>query len=180
MEEAKKLIHWIANNLLSITGYCVLIWGVIKAGWKSYKSFRLFYLKAKRWYDATTSLTLFYDRVHALESKQWVITHELVTPLYECDATGLLIDVNRSWVTLTGLERDDALGEGWARIIHKEDLDQVILDGQRFAKSGKSYEGKFRIVHAENNSVINVKATATKIYSKKGDVISIFGSLLKI
>lgn len=105
---------------------------------------------------------------------------ELPYPFYENDETGATIFVNKAWCEHTGLSFDLAIGHGWVKIIHPDDLQRLQMEGADYLSDGKDYEGTFRMVHWITKEVFIVHCTASKIYGYSGKLSGIMGKLRRV
>jgi PAS domain S-box-containing protein len=64
---------------------------------------------------------------------------------------GAILDFNQRWLDLTGLTRDEALGEGWARVPHPEDLPLMAEAWTRSLQTGDPYDVEHRIRLADGS-----------------------------
>jgi len=200
---AQKLIAWLINNWENIVAFFVATWGIIKGGFKFYQWARKWYLRGSEFIDSVRiskeniaeirknvmpnggkslddKITRIAEMVELIGGRQSAMLHEIGSPMYECSPDGLLTDVNRAWCELTGIEKDEALGEGWKKIIHTEDLFNVEQWGESYVESGVSFSGEFRMINYKTKEAFNVKATSTKCFDKEGEVILILGAIIKL
>lgn len=200
---AQKLITWLGSNWDSIIAFFAAMWGIIKGGALVFKKVRKWYLYISEFIESVRvskaditdikknvmpnvgkplddKITRIAEMVEIIGGRQSAMLHEAVSPMYELDANGYLIDVNRAWCNLTGLDKDEALGEGWEKVIHNEDLYKLREWGESYVESGVSFSGEFRIVNYKTKEVFNVRSTSTKCFNKEHEVILILGALLKL
>lgn len=83
--------------------------------------------------------------------------------LFIADASGECTYVNAAWQQLTGLSRDEALGLGWIRCIHRKDREGVVYSWKEFVAREAEYKNCFRIANIKNNYVRTVKSTIIKM-----------------
>jgi PAS domain S-box-containing protein len=199
----QKALQWIITNWESITGFFLAMWGGIKGGVMIYKRLRKWYLLIVDFVKSVNKLIVdvveikkgvlpnggkslddkisrIAEMVEIIGGRQSAMLHEVPTPMYECDPDGYLIDVNRAWCELTGLEKYDALGEGWKKIIYKDDFERVQEIGQDYAESGVNFNDTFRMQNYRTKEIFEVQATSTKCFNKSGEVILILGAVKKV
>jgi diguanylate cyclase (GGDEF)-like protein/PAS domain S-box-containing protein len=88
------------------------------------------------------------DALDALRSSERLfrsLAESSPTGIYQRDALGACTYVNERWTEITGLSLDDALGFGWRRVIHPDDL--WIFDPVRHANtlSPRGMTTEFRV-----------------------------------
>ena len=66
----------------------------------------------------------------------------------QMDAGGGLLTANDTWMALSGLTKEESLGDGWARAIHPDDVERVVRDWSTCVEQGGSYEGTLRFRRA--------------------------------
>ena len=196
----KIAVNWVIDNWKEIAAIVTGVWLTIKGSIKCYKWVMSVVVPVRKWIRDVNSalLQLKFDGGHSLKDlvyktnenvellvqndelimgRQVAMMHEMPTPMYECNANGDLIDVNRAWSVLTGLSKDDAIGQGWKKIIFNEDLEYVIKLGEDFVESGETFIDTFRMQNYITKEVFKVQSTATKVFDKNKKVISIIGAV---
>lgn len=64
---------------------------------------------------------------------------------WTADADGRITDFSDRWLRLTGLTRDEALGEGWMQVPHPDDRPAMIEAWTRSTAAGEPYDIEHRI-----------------------------------
>jgi PAS domain S-box-containing protein len=64
--------------------------------------------------------------------------------IFRTDADGECLDVNTRWCEITGLEREESLGQGWAKALHPDDHERITKGWSRAIREDRSFETKFR------------------------------------
>lgn len=70
-------------------------------------------------------------------------------PLFSTDAAGRYISVNKRWSDLTGISGPDALGWGWERALHPDDLAGVVDRWRRCVTTGEDLHMRLRLVRPD-------------------------------
>ena len=65
--------------------------------------------------------------------------------LWTAGPDGRILDFNERWLSLTGLSREEALGEGWAQAPHPDDLPGMADAWTRSVQTGRPYDVEHRI-----------------------------------
>ena len=196
----KTAVNWLIDNWKEIAGILTGVWLAIKGSLRVYKWVRSFVVPIRKWirdintallqldfnggesvkdmvYTTNKNVEKLIGNMELMMGRQVAMLHEIDTPMYECSLDGDLIDVNRAWSVLTGLSKDDAIGQGWKKIIFKEDLNYVIKLGEDFVESGETFIDTFRMQNYITKEVFKVQSTATKVFDKNKKVISIIGAV---
>ncbi|MER3484509.1 MAG: hypothetical protein C4332_16545, partial [Meiothermus sp.] len=66
---------------------------------------------------------------------------------WTADPEGNITDVNQRWTDLTGMSREETLGDGWARAAHPDDLPRSLEAWSHSLRTGEplSLEHRFRM-----------------------------------
>ncbi len=78
-----------------------------------------------------------------------------------------------------GFGADEALGDGWARLVHADDRDRVVPAWIRAMQAGKEFDGEFRFQPSPQASRW-VRLRSSPMYSARGKVIGHVGVLQDI
>ncbi len=78
------------------------------------------------------------------EELRWTV--ELSTPIpWTADTKGNIVDFSGHWLELTGMKREQALGEGWQLAPPPEDLPRVAAAWTRSIQTGYPYDVEHRV-----------------------------------
>ena len=64
--------------------------------------------------------------------------------LFETDADGNCLFVNRRWCELAGMTPEQARGAGWVDALHPEDRDRVRREWYEAASNGREFASEYR------------------------------------
>jgi PAS domain S-box-containing protein len=97
-------------------------------------------------FDGTLAmLTDITDR-KAIETQYRLLAEATPQIVWTADPHGMMTFLNERWTALTGITRDDALGYGWTRVVHPDDLAR-LLDGWGAAReNGDDFEAECRLL----------------------------------
>ena len=73
--------------------------------------------------------------------------------IYELDGEGNCLFVNDHWTQLAGITAEDALGLGWRRVIHPDDLERVVTEWVRAAAAERPFELEYRYLRPDGEVV---------------------------
>ena len=68
---------------------------------------------------------------------------------WTADAAGNITSFNERWLAVTGLSRKEAMGEGWARVPHPEDLPGMAAAWRHSVATGEPYDAEARLRMAD-------------------------------
>ncbi len=101
----------------------------------------------------------------ALQSEQVLrqraqgIMAEMPIGLFGTDPRGGCTWTNPRWREIFGLEEQECLGMGWMEVLHPEDRQMVIDEGNAMAAQGKDFQLAFRLLRRDG-SVVHVRSHA--------------------
>ncbi|HEX7988439.1 MAG TPA: diguanylate cyclase [Duganella sp.] len=95
--------------------------------------------------------------------------------LIRADATGHCTYVNRTFEFITGLRREEALGDAWMRAVHPGDRGLLKKALRRMVKTRRPYQGTLRCIHPDGMVIwISFKVAAMvvdgRVYGYAGTV----------
>ncbi|CAJ59979.1 PAS domain-containing protein [Frankia alni] len=93
----------------------------------------------------------------------WRIVENCPVAVFATDAVGRHLFVNRPWSELTGLPRDEAVGWGWDRVVHPDDVATVGNHWRRLVTHGDGFAVQVRLVlpgGAARRAIIQTVATS--------------------
>lgn len=99
--------------------------------------------------------------------------------IYHADRTGRCLYANEAWCAITGLTVEEALGSGWVRSLHPDDVESVWQEWRRFLYEGGPFHVGFRFV-APDGSVRHVISRASRLTDDHGELIGAIGTVLDV
>jgi diguanylate cyclase (GGDEF)-like protein/PAS domain S-box-containing protein len=99
--------------------------------------------------------------------------------LFFTDITGLCLYVNSKWLEISGLTRDETLGEGWSKAIHSDDRDRIISEWVESIKSDREFISEYRF-QKHDKTIIWVIGQANKYKDINGNVLGYVGTITDI
>ena len=123
------------------------------------------------------------DRLRELELRYRGIIDQLPAVLYvdSVDESEPMSDVSPSVIDLLGISREQFLSRpyAWADTIHPEDLDKVIAESDRSARTGEPFRMEYRVVHPDGHTVW-VREDAVLIADETGQPLHWLGLMLDV
>lgn len=99
--------------------------------------------------------------------------------IFRTDSLGNCIYVNQKWLEITGLSLEAALGEGWVKALHADDLDEVVSTWDKYVNNNSQFHMEFRF--QQGNTVGKwVLSQAVPEYGDTGEVIGHIGTITDI
>lgn len=94
--------------------------------------------------------------------------------IFRTDADGHCIFVNDKWCEITGVSREEALGEGWIRGLHPDDSMKVTQTWYDLVATDSKWNMEYRFKH-KDGTVRWVKGTAIRLLDHDGIFSGIIG-----
>lgn len=99
--------------------------------------------------------------------------------VYETDSQGHCIYVNEQWYHITGLQPDEALGEGWTHALHPEDRETVFAASVEFLAGRAPFYMEYRFQHRDGK-VVWVYGQASAVKNTAGEITGYSGTITDI
>jgi PAS domain S-box-containing protein len=168
--------HW-----KEISSWFVGFGALVAGGWKVYQKAVSPFLKWVKELSGHQELIEDIDhQLKILNGKFAAVIEELPMAIFENNSDGICISVNREWSELTGLDKNSATGNGWARIVHPDSIRELRKTGEDFVKYGKSLDFNFKVIHFDTKEVFEVQCKVNKQTDEQGKVVAIIGTLKRI
>lgn len=95
--------------------------------------------------------------------------------IYRTDQDARCIFVNARWCELTGLTREEAMGDGWLRAIHPADRERVGREWQEGHKFSQVFKSEYRYLRPDF-SVVWIFGQTAALRSADGALLGYVGS----
>ncbi len=97
--------------------------------------------------------------------------------IFTTDKAGNCTYVNDAWTRISGVEREDAMGSGWANSVHPDDAERVFQERQEARAKLSTYRSEFRF-RKPDGSVTHVFVVAAPKFEDNGEVLSYIGVVI--
>jgi PAS domain S-box-containing protein len=95
---------------------------------------------------------------------------------WTADPNGMILDASQRWETLTGITKQEALGEGWLQVLHPDDLQPTRIAWQESLRTGNPLDIQYRI--SRRNDVWRwMRARAAARRNADGEIIRWYGTV---
>jgi PAS domain S-box-containing protein len=98
---------------------------------------------------------------------------------FQTDSEGKCCYVSRRWCEFTGISRAEARANGWARILHPDDRDRVILEWSAAVGDATSFQCEYRL-RAQDGTVTWILGQAVPEIGRDGVLRGYIGSITDI
>ena len=99
--------------------------------------------------------------------------------IFRTDAKGNCLYVNERWCLSAGINKESALGKGWANSLHPEDKERILNTWQQALREKTSFEAEFRMIHSDGR-VYWVLSQALPEIATDGSIMGYVGSVTNI
>ncbi|HUJ77109.1 MAG TPA: PAS domain S-box protein, partial [bacterium] len=95
--------------------------------------------------------------------------------IFQSDAHGNAVLVNKRWCELTGMTQADAMGAGWVRAVHPEDRERLMARRKQLLETGNGYAIEYRYVKPDGQVVWGIGAS-TPLRDEQGAITGLLGT----
>ena len=100
--------------------------------------------------------------------------------IFRTDRQGLYLDVNERWCKLAGMTAQEALGDGWARTIHRDDRPQVLAEWYRATDKNLPFKSAEYRLQRTDELTTWVFAQAVAQTAADGTILGYVGTITDI
>lgn len=119
-------------------------------------------------------------RLVAVEQRQNLYLMESPQGIFETDASGRVISVNRTYCRMTGRTERELFGMNWVNAILPEDRDRVMTNWESSVEECMEFICKFNMIHSDNQ-IFTVSTIAYPMENQvTGEIIGWMGTVNKI
>ncbi len=149
--------QWIVEVELWL-GKLVAIGAGAFALWKGvrFTSHRLrgLWRELNRFAEAVESLRLMSDQLLLTQARQRIFLELHSAPVWRADRQGLCCEANAAFLRLAGRSLAEVSGNGWADLLDREEVDEVLAAWQASVSSGAQFTRKLRLWPSRDQSVL--------------------------
>jgi PAS domain S-box-containing protein len=92
------------------------------------------------------------------------------------EPNGMILDVSHRWEKLTGLTKQESLGEGWLKVLHPDDVELTIAAWHQSLRTGYPVDVEYRIRRFDGVWRW-MRARAAPRRDERGEIIRWYGTL---
>jgi PAS domain S-box-containing protein len=120
------------------------------------------------------------DRRQVMSDKRtWALLAESTTAIFECDATGSVLNVNRTYVRFTGRERDDLTGQRWLASVADPDRARVADEWRHAVDDQRECRLAYLLEHTDGRR-LEVVCYSVVVRDDKGALLGFIGSIARM
>ncbi|MDH3254391.1 MAG: PAS domain S-box protein, partial [Acidobacteriota bacterium] len=114
---------------------------------------------------------------HEVEQRYRALAEHSPTGIFHSDAQGRTLYVNDAWCRITGLSRNEAMGDGWRKAIHPSDRESKLAEWTQLVDAGHGLRGgEYRILRPDGE-VVWAEGYAVELRDADGNVAGFVGSV---
>ena len=120
--------------------------------------------------------------LRASEERYRALTDVSPVGIFRTDLGGMTVFVNERCSTIMGIARDEALGLGWVKSVHPDDVAWLGIAWRRYIDSAgvAPYGPEFRMVRASDRAIVWVLAQITPEFDGSGELAGHVGTITDI
>src|SRR5664279_1022112 len=99
--------------------------------------------------------------------------------VFQNDAHGACVYVNDRWCEYASMTHHEAMGSGWLRAVHPDDLERVTVEWAASVAEGRDFDLEFRFTQPDGQTLW-VTGTATAVNDARGAVSGYIGTVTNI
>ncbi len=99
--------------------------------------------------------------------------------IFRTDSEGKTTYVNQKWVEISGSNEEEALGLGWLKSVHPDDLNRVTASWNSDSSQTKESSSQYRFLH-KDGKIVWVKGLAVPQLDEFGKLVGYIGTITDI
>lgn len=104
-----------------------------------------------------------------------LLTEEIPQKIVNTDTEGKVFYYNKNWIEYTGLTLEELYGDGWSKVIHPDDLEELATQWVHSVQTGKVFEMEHRIQHKSGEYRWHINR-AVPVKNEAGEIIKWIGA----
>ena len=115
------------------------------------------------------------EELHLSEERFRSLSDSSPIGIWHTDTQGRCLYTNRRWQEISGLSREESLGEGWQRAIHPDDRARALAEWQQAVSEETELEREFRVI-TPSGEVRRIHCRSSPVRSEDGQVTGYVGT----
>jgi len=103
-----------------------------------------------------------------------MLAHVSPSIIFQTDAQGKVVYVNKRWSEITGMPEISSLYDGWTKVLHPDDRKKTFRSWMLAVRDKSTWQHEFRFKQFKGD-IIWVFAQAVPLQSKEGEIIGFIG-----
>lgn len=109
-----------------------------------------------------------------------IATNLVTTGIFECDAEGKCVWVNRALADMFGLEREEMLDTGWLSAVVDDERNEVWMDWMYCINNHIPYEAEYSVHNKKRDTTFRIRVVAVATKNEHNRVLGFFGTTIKV
>ena len=130
-------------------------------------------------YENITEQKTAQEALQESELRFRVLAESSPVGIFTTDTKGSTTYVNQRWCEISKLSFDEAIGDGWLKAIHPDDMDNLVHNWKQTTLVSTGSKAEYRFIHP-NGSVAWVIGQAVPKKSEKGCITGYIGTITDI
>ena len=127
-----------------------------------------------------TQVTETMQSLRETEQRFRTLSESVPAVIFQTDADGKTVYINRRWEEMTGQPEQRTYGLGWTEVVHPDDYPRVVGEWKRVAMHGLPYRLEHRFLHALTGATIWASCEARPLRRPDGEFLGYVGVCLDI
>lgn len=119
------------------------------------------------------------EKAEASDAKFKAYTEQSPIAIYTTNVDGDFVYANETWLDMTGMHIEEALGKGWTSALHPDDLEQVTSNWYKSIKSNGKWNYEYRFIN-KSGKITWVNGSAKELLNEKNELVGYLGTNINI
>ncbi len=119
------------------------------------------------------------EKAEASDAKFKAYTEQSPIAIYTTNVDGDCVYANETWLEMTGMRIEAALGKGWINALHPNDLENVTSNWYKSIKSNGKWRYEYRFIH-KSGKITWVNGSAKELLNEKNELVGYLGTNINI
>ena len=124
-------------------------------------------------------IALLRQEIEESNAKFKAYTAQSPVAIYTTNTDGDCIYANKTWLAMSGMQLDEALGKGWMNALHPDDLEYVNKNWYQSVESDGKWRFEYRFIN-KKKEITWVEGTAKELFNDKKERIGYLGTNVDI
>lgn len=124
-------------------------------------------------------IALLRQEIEESNAKFKAYTAQSPVAIYTTNTDGDCIYANETWLVMSGMQLEEALGKGWRNALHPDDLEYVNKNWYQSVQSNGKWRFEYRFIN-KNGKITWVEGTAKELFNNKKERIGYLGTNVDI
>lgn len=119
------------------------------------------------------------EEIQERDLKYYTLVNIAPVGIFHTDSKGSTTYVNPKWCSISGMKREDAIGDGWLMAVHPDDMEGIRYNWEERVTKGLYSNAQYRFIH-KDGSVRWILGHATPEFNSKDQIVGYIGTITDI